>query len=130
MAALPLLPGGLAVDAEFNPPPGYWLGLQVVWKPLGPQWNQLDASSWDSLSAALRWNDIALATFSGIQIYAPPGVAQRVNQVFAGRVTDLYASYDNSVDSVILQVHAEDDTADLANRNITQTSPCIRRRVT
>ena len=112
------VPASGAVDVTFTPPPGVWLGLQLrVW-PVGPAWDQLDATSWNGITApGPSWNALETFSVSGLKMLAPAGGAGKAALVFSGRVTDVESAWDGA-EAVEVTVIAQDWTAELANRYV------------
>lgn len=113
---------GQPVAATFSPPPGVWLGLAVDFDPTGPTWAQLDpAVSWATLPAAPTWADLAPMLTDDLLVLAPAAGTERAALVFSGRITDVEAEYDDGRQLVLIEVTAQDHTAELANRDVAST---------
>lgn len=101
------------------PPPGVWLGVQVVLYPTGPAWQQVPVGvTWASLGDVPRWLDLAAVWVDDLVVLAPASGAARSGLVFSGRITDLVAEYDLGIGGTVVKVTAQDDTAELANRYV------------
>jgi hypothetical protein len=118
-AAAPDGAGWAQHRAVFTPPPGVWLGVAVDIWPTGPAWDDLDpALAWDQVDPALAWDDLGVTYVDDLLLLAPAAGAARSGEVFTGRVTDLDARYDTGLGGTLVQVTAQDDTAELANRYV------------
>ena len=94
---------------------GAWVGVEVSAYPTGPAWK--DASgTW--ADAAGTWQDLAAVYVDDVQVLAPAAGTPREVLVFAGRITDVTASWDDTVRGPSVDVVAADFTADLANRDV------------
>jgi hypothetical protein len=111
---------GWAVDTgRVTPPPGVWLGLAVEIHPAGPAWVDLPPNMpWANIPAAQTWQDLAVTFVDDLVVLAPASGAARAGEVFTGRVTDLVAQWDDAAGGTVLEVTAQDDTAELANRYV------------
>lgn len=94
---------------------GTWIGqsLTVTW----PAWTA-GTGTWTDYPDT--WTDAAVVYVDDQQILAPDtaGVVDRDVLVFAGRITDVTAGWDDSTGCVVCNVIAADFTADLANRYV------------
>jgi lysophospholipase L1-like esterase len=61
------------------------------------------------------WDELATFVISNMQIIVPIGGAADSGMVFSGRITDVIATWDGSIDSEV-QIIAQDWRAELANR--------------
>lgn len=113
--ALAAIPGG---SGTFVPTPRMWVGLRATFTPGGPRWNQLDASSWDSLAASWTWASLSAFTADNVTLTAPPAGTLRSALVFTGRVTDMEARFDNASGATLIDITAQDMRAELANRDV------------
>ena len=104
-------------DLTFVPPPGVWLGFGITVYPTGPTWDDLDDTTWDALGS-VTWDQLGSFTLSAVQMLAPAAGALRAGSVFAGRITDMEARYSLDVGGTVVDVIAQDDTAELANRYV------------
>lgn len=109
--------GDAAFDLTFVPPAGVWLGLQLRIYPVGPAWVDLGPGSWSSLDAR-SWDSLGTFVVSGLQMLAPATGALRSGEVFDGRVTDMTARYSLDVGGTLVDVIAQDLTAELGNRYV------------
>jgi hypothetical protein len=118
-AAAPDGAGWAQHQAVFTPPPGVWLGVAVDIWPTGPTWDDIPpALTWDQIDPALTWDDLGVTYVDDLLLLAPAAGAARSGEVFTGRVTDLDAQYDTGLGGTLVQVTAQDDTAELANRYV------------
>lgn len=114
--------GWRAWSTTVTPPAGVWLGVRIVVTPPGVAWKDVPADvSWDELGATPTWLDLGRTWFDDLQLLAPAAGAVREGVVFAGRVTDLSATYDPFVPGTMVQCTAQDPTADMRNRLIGRT---------
>lgn len=99
------------------PPADRWVGIAVDVFPTGPRWNQVPAGlAWDDVDPTLTWYALADVFVDDLSVSAPEAGAARVGAVFSGRITDLQAQFDQDVGGTIVNVTAQDDTAELGNR--------------
>lgn len=105
--------------APVTPPAGVWLGVAVDIFPTGPAWDDVPAGlTWDQVDPAITWDDLAAAYVDDLLLLAPAAGASRAGEVFTGRITDLVARWDDGMAGVLVQVTAQDDTAELGNRYV------------
>jgi hypothetical protein len=97
---------------------GYWPGVRIQFGRAGPHWNELHAGAWNSLGTVPAWQDAGLNYVDDVQMHAPEEGAARSGFVFTGRITDLDASWDDDAGGTVVNVIAQDVTAELANRFI------------
>ena len=71
-----------------------------------------------SRAATWTWQDVAAVYLDDVQVLAPAAGTPRTVLVFSGRITDVTASWDDTVRGPSVDVTAADFTADLANRDI------------
>jgi hypothetical protein len=120
--ATPGAPDGAGWSAHtglVTPPAAVWLGVAVDIYPTGPAWDDVPpALTWDQVPAAVAWDDLAATYVDDLLLLAPAAGASRAGEVFTGRVTDLVARYDTGLGGTLVQVTAQDDTAELANRYV------------
>jgi hypothetical protein len=96
-----------------------WVGLQLVFNPTGPAWDAMPpAQTWDATDATYQWDDFGALYIDDAQVQSPPQGAGRGVLVFSGRITDVTASWDESLGAPIVGVSAVGFTADLENRII------------
>jgi hypothetical protein len=96
-----------------------WVGFQLVFYPTGPAWNAMPpAQTWDSTDAAYFWDDLGALYIDDAQVQSPPEGSGRGVLVFSGRITDVTASWDESLGAPVVGVSAVGFTADLENRLI------------
>ena len=94
---------------------GAWVGLEISAYPTGPAW--VDAvGTW--AAAVGTWQDVAAVYVDDVTVLAPAAGTPREVLVFAGRITDVAASWDDTVRGPSVDVVAADFTADLANRDV------------
>lgn len=115
--AATLTPANPTCDVYFVPEPGVWLGMQYTVAPTSPRWVDLDNTSWSSLGAHPTWDELGTTKLSGMKLLAPSQGTAESAFVFSGRITDVLATWDGTIDSEI-QVIAQDWRAELANRNV------------
>jgi lysophospholipase L1-like esterase len=65
-----------------------------------------------------RWIDQARTCVDDLVVLAPAAGAARAGEVFTGRITDLDAQWDADAGGTVVDVVAQDDTAELANRYV------------
>ena len=94
---------------------GAWVGLEVSAYPTGPAWADA-AGTW--ADAAGTWQDAPAVDVDDVQVFAPDGGTDRTVLVFAGRITNVDAAWDDTIPGPIVGVTAADFTADLANRDV------------
>lgn len=103
--------------AIYVPTPDAWQGIRVVLSPTGPAWNQLDATAWQDLDAR-AWQDLASFTVDNVKLTAPAAGTQRSGQVFTGRITDMAARFDTFSQATLIDITAQDERSELANRDV------------
>lgn len=91
---------------------GAWIGVRVRVYPTGPRWNQA-TGTW--AGATGTWLDRAAVYVTEVKVTAPEGGVTRSVLVFSGRITDVAAGYDDTLDAPTVDVIAADFTADLEN---------------
>jgi lysophospholipase L1-like esterase len=64
------------------------------------------------------WQDLARTLVDDLLVLAPAEGAARAGEVFTGRITDLDAQWDAGAGGTAVDVTAQDDTAELANRYV------------
>jgi len=64
------------------------------------------------------WLDLARTLVDDLVVLAPAEGAARAGEVFTGRITDLDAQWDAGAGGTVVDVTAQDDTAELANRYV------------
>lgn len=106
---------GGVVDTTITPPPGVWLGALVRVYPVGPAWQDLDATAWQDVPAAWTWNSLSTFVVRDLDLLAPAAGALDSGLVFSGRITDIAAKWDGGPDAQ-LSIIAQDWLAELANR--------------
>jgi hypothetical protein len=108
------------LEGTVEPPPGLWLGLRVGIQQNGPVWaTVLPTVTWGTMpDPTVRWADLGVAYLDDLELFAPDTGVERVGRVFSGRITDLDAYWDASVDAAVVKVLAQDDLAELNNRYI------------
>lgn len=107
----------LVTSGRIVPPADCWVGICVEVYPTGPSWDAFGSTiSWDSLDPAVSWDDYATVWVDDVTVLAPAAGAGRAGAVFSGRITDLVAGYDETIGATMVDVTAQDDTAELANR--------------
>jgi hypothetical protein len=95
-----------------------WVGVAVDVYPTGPAWDDVPvAVAWDA-AGTVTWDDVAASFVDDLVVLAPAAGAARSGAVFAGRITDMDAAYDEGIGGTIIEITAQDDTAELANRYI------------
>lgn len=96
-----------------------WVGLQVTLDPTGRSWDDLPpALAWNAVDPAWTWDDQGSLYLDDVQVTSPSTGTGRGVLVFAGRITDLSSSWDDSTGSPVVQVTATGFTADLQNRMV------------
>jgi hypothetical protein len=120
--------GSLAVPADgtwhpvsgvFEPPAAVWIGVCVDVYPTGPTWDQVPVgTTWDQVPAGVTWDALVQVGVDDLLVLAPAAGADRLAVVFGGRITDLEAAYDDDGARTLVQVTAQDHTAELANRDV------------
>jgi hypothetical protein len=107
------------VSALVEPPAAVWIGVAVDLYPTGPTWDAVPPTlTWDAVPAAATWASLAQLGVDDLVVLAPAAGADRLAVVFGGRITDLEAAYDLDADATLVQVTAQDHTAELANRDV------------
>jgi hypothetical protein len=101
---------------------GAWVGLEVVADPTGKAWNEVSPTlTWNAVPPTTTWDDYGLVKLDNVRVLAPAAGTVRTVLVFAGRITDLAATFDDGLPGgggVRLDVTAADFTADLENNRI------------
>jgi hypothetical protein len=97
---------------------GGWIGLQVALYPTGWTWDQAGSTTWDTVGAAVQWDDYSTAYVDDIRVLAPSGGTDSQVLVFAGRITDLVAVYDDAPQAPVIRATCADFTADLDNIDV------------
>jgi hypothetical protein len=100
--------------------PGGWIGLQLTLLPhVGLAWDGLSAAlTWDAVAADWQWNDYGTAYLDDVRVLAPASGAASQVLVFAGRITDLEAVFDDAIDAPLIRATCADFTADLDNIDV------------
>jgi hypothetical protein len=102
-----------------TPPGGLWLGVMVDSGQAGYRWDDVPADiTWDTADPAWTWDRMWGFTMDDVSILSPPGGVARTVLVFAGRITDAVAAYDDVAGATMITVTAADLLADLANRDV------------
>lgn len=98
---------------------GRWLAIAVKADPAALVWDAAPWPSWDEIPAGITW-DILGDGFAvdGVTLDAPTAGAVRDVTVFAGRITDAAAQWDEGAGACLVDVTAADLTADLTNRDV------------
>jgi hypothetical protein len=73
---------------------------------------------WIDLDPSWAWRDASRLRVEAVDAQAPGGGETRTSLVFAGRITDVEASFDEGVEAPVVKVTATDFLADLDNRDI------------
>lgn len=111
--------GGGWVTLQADVAPGVaagWLGVQLSASG-GQAWAQTaDSTLWADLPDTLQWRDLSDVWVDRVTVLAPEGGTVMTAQVFAGRITDMEASYDG--DQPALDITATDFLGDLGNRMV------------
>jgi hypothetical protein len=115
--ALPIT-GGTTHSGTYPPTPGTWQGVRVTIWPTGPAWQELNTSTWDSLAAIPTWDALSTFTVDNVKLTAPPAGTQRSALVFSGRITDMEARFDSDSGATLIDITAQDQRAELANRDV------------
>jgi len=103
---------------------GAWVGLGVHVYPNGLRWQEVDpAQTWADIDPAWTWLDYGTTWLDNVLVTAPSGGTVRSVLVFSGRITDQEAHFDPDTDRfnggmVVVEMTAQDFTADLANNRI------------
>lgn len=101
------------------PPQGSWVGMAVRFWPIGPAWDDLDASTWDDLAAdPTTWDDLGRMLVDRVRLNAPAAGALRQGMVFSGRITDMEARFDAIERATLVDVTAADQRAELGSRDV------------
>lgn len=67
---------------------------------------------------APSWLELARTLVDDLVVLAPADGAGRAGEIFTGRITDLDAQWDAGAGGTLVDVTAQDDTAELANRYV------------
>lgn len=113
--------GGMVdVEGEFEPAvDGAWVGVQLTVYPTGYRWVDVPPEwTWASIDPTWTWLDMDTALVDSVNAFAPAGGTERTVLVFAGRITDVEAGWDDSLAAPAVKVTAQDFTADLANDRV------------
>ena len=102
----------------YVPTPGHWQGIRVVISPTGPDWNELDSTTWSALGATPTWNGLGTYQVDNVKLRAPAAGTQRSGMVFSGRVTDMQARFDTGSAATLVDITAQDQRSELANRDV------------
>lgn len=103
------------------------VGVVLKVYPTGQRWLDLPpALAWqdagtlnpDTSMTPWAWIDHAAAFVDDIAVLSPAAGTDRTVLVFEGRITDLVASFDDSLGSVSVELTATDFTADTENRKV------------
>jgi hypothetical protein len=115
--------GWVTFAGTVNPPADVWVGVVLDVYPTGPAWLDVPGSTtWAGLSTPVpSWLDLADVYVDDLSVLAPDAGAARAGSVFDGRITDMVARYDIDRGATIVDVIAQDDTAELANRYVGTT---------
>lgn len=98
---------------------GKWLGFLVVLNPTGATWDQMGPSlTWNAVDPSLTWDEMGLMLIDDVQVMTPGESAAKRVLVFTGRITDISASWDDSLGAPVAEITASGFTADLENRLI------------
>ena len=97
---------------------GSWVGLEVSAFPTGPTWVDLDSTTWSDVPAASSWLDLAAVYIDDVTVLAPDAGTPRTVLVFAGRITNMAAAWDDTIGGPAIIVTAADFTTDLDNRDV------------
>lgn len=105
--------GGLVTDAPY---PACYLGLEVVIMPApaGTWDGRPELETWDTFPD-VSWSALSTAWIDDVAILAPGVASLQRRRVFSGRITDIDAGYVPSVGGSVVNVVAQDYSADLAN---------------
>lgn len=98
---------------------GQWVGVAVTVAGL-PRWIDVPGAwtDWAAQAPDWSWRDSGTVYVDDVVVIAPAGGTVRSVEVFSGRVTDLVAAWDDAADAPVVQVTAQDFTADLANIDV------------
>ena len=110
-------PSGGTLSASFTVPPehvGKWVGILVRLDPPAPTWAQR-TSLWSAYTST--W-EATKTTYITAQQATRLDAGLYDATVFAGRISDTAAQWDNRVRRPILRINAVDLLADLANQKI------------
>ena len=114
--------GWTAASGVFVPPEGVWMGLSIEVVPGAQRWDTVGTDvTWDSVASSIQWDHVGRLYLDDLLLLAPPAGAGRSATVFSGRVTDMRASYDLKAGGTVIQVTAQTDLAELANRYVGAT---------
>lgn len=95
---------------------GRFVGVAVRIVGIRPAWADLpSAQTWTGTPGT--WADYALGAVDSLNV-EPPTITTETVAVFAGRITDLDAQWDDATGGNLVHVTATDFTADLDNVNI------------
>jgi hypothetical protein len=111
------------ITATTGPLPGAgWVGLDIASDLHGPRWNQVaPPTTWATLGASnatWTWQDTGSVWVDTADAISPVGGGTREGVVFAGRITDMTASWSEEAAAVLVNVTCADFTAGLGNRNV------------
>jgi len=96
-----------------------WVGIHVELSPTGISWDQAPpALAWDAVDPTWTWDDVGTMYLDDVQVISPAEGTGRSVLVFAGRITDLSAGWDDSAGCPLIEVVASGFTADLDNRKV------------
>jgi len=112
---IPLNVTGAAVT--YVPTPDAWQGIRVVVSPTGPAWNELDRTPWNALDSR-SWLDLSTFAVDNVKLTAPGAGTQRSGLVFSGRITDMEARFDTGSGATLIDITAQDQRSELANRDV------------
>lgn len=101
----------------YVPTPDAWQGIRVVVSPTGPAWSQLDASAWSAVGTR-SWLDLSTFAVDNVKLTAPAAGTQRSGLVFSGRITDMEARFDTNSAATLIDITAQDQRSELANRDV------------
>jgi hypothetical protein len=73
---------------------------------------------WSELDPWWTWQRYSTVRVSHVDAYAPASGGSHTALVFAGRITDVEASFDTAAQAPVIKVTAVDFTADLDNRDV------------
>lgn len=104
---------------------GVWLGIAVKLDPWALPWDHAappagwGAGSWDEIPDSVTWDYLGDGIrLDNAQLAAPVPDSIRDVVVFAGRITDAVAAWDEQIGACLVDVTASDLTADLGNRDV------------
>jgi hypothetical protein len=102
---------------------GFWIGFHIASGPTY-QWATVGtvtwagAATWPGSNAAPTWQALSRVRVANADVLSPSTGTTRTVRVFSGRITDMTATYDDSVPGLAIEVTATDFTADLDNRRV------------